>query len=129
MEAPSRPFVAPRAVSRGRPHPLGATWDGSGVNFALYSERAERVELCLFEPKGRREIERIELPERTDHVWHCYLPEARPGQIYAYRVHGPAGARNTVHTPKKILASFAPTRTSPASAPHPRLSTGIFPVL
>jgi glycogen operon protein len=90
MEAPSRPFVAPRTVLRGRPYPLGATWDGSGVNFALYSERAERVELCLFEPKGRRELERLELRERTDFVWHCYLPDARPGQPYAYRVHGPA---------------------------------------
>ena len=74
---------------RGWPHPLGATWDGAGVNFALFSKHAERVQLCLFDPKGRREIERIELRDRTDFVWHCYLPEARPGLLYGYRVHGP----------------------------------------
>jgi glycogen operon protein len=89
VEAPARAVVAPRAVWRGRPHPLGATWDGAGVNFALFSKHAERVELCLFDPKGRREIERVELRERSDFVWHCYLPEARPGLLYGYRVHGP----------------------------------------
>ena len=89
MEAPARSIVAPSAVWRGRPHPLGATWDGQGVNFALFSEHAERVELCLFDPRGRREIERIELVERSGFVWHCYLPEARPGLLYGYRVHGP----------------------------------------
>jgi len=77
------------AVWPGRPYPRGATWDGQGVNFALFSEHAERVELCLFNPSGRREGQRIELRERTDHVWHCYLPEARPGLVYGYRVHGP----------------------------------------
>jgi glycogen operon protein len=76
-------------VWRGRPYPLGATWDGAGVNFALFSKHAERVELCLFDPKGRREIERVEVRDRTDFVWHCYLPEARPGLLYGYRVHGP----------------------------------------
>jgi isoamylase len=89
VEAPVRALAAPRIVWRGRPNPLGATWDGSGVNFALYSEHAERVELCLFDAKGRRETERIALRERTGFVWHCYLPEARPGQLYAYRVYGP----------------------------------------
>ena len=89
MEAPVRAFVAPRAARRGRPYPLGATWDGSGVNFALYSEHAERVELCVFEAKGRREIERVQLAERTGFVWHCYLEDARPGLVYAYRVDGP----------------------------------------
>jgi isoamylase len=73
----------------GTPYPLGATWDGEGVNFALFSEHAERVELCLFEESGREEIKRIELPEQTDQVWHCYLPDARPGQLYGYRVYGP----------------------------------------
>ena len=77
------------AVWPGAPYPLGATWDGEGVNFALFSENATKVELCLFEPVGRREAQRIVLTERTDMVWHCYLPEARPGLIYAYRVHGP----------------------------------------
>jgi glycogen operon protein len=72
----------------GRPYPLGATWDGEGVNFALFSEHAEGVELCLFDPKGRRQVERLPLREQTDQVWHCYLPEARPGLLYGYRVHG-----------------------------------------
>ncbi|WP_303904314.1 glycogen debranching protein GlgX [Thiohalomonas denitrificans] len=77
------------AVWRGHPYPLGATWDGEGVNFALFSEHAEKVQLCLFDPKGRREIQRVDLPWQTDQVWHCYLPEVRPGQLYGYRVHGP----------------------------------------
>ncbi|MGH8686295.1 MAG: glycogen debranching protein GlgX, partial [Burkholderiales bacterium] len=76
------------AVWRGAPAPLGATWDGEGVNFALFSEHAERVELCLFDEGGRRERQRIEVRERTDNVWHCYLPEARPSLPYGYRVHG-----------------------------------------
>jgi glycogen operon protein len=89
VEAPARALVTPRAVWRGRPYPLGATWDGAGVNFALFSKHAERVELCLLDPRGRREIERVVLRERTDFIWHCYLPEARPGLLYGYRVHGP----------------------------------------
>lgn len=80
----AKPIVWP-----GKPYPLGATWDGEGVNFSLFSEHAEKVELCLFDPTGRREIHRITLPEQTDQVWHCYLPEARPGQLYGYRVYGP----------------------------------------
>jgi len=77
------------AVWPGDPNPRGATWDGEGVNFSLFSAAAERVELCLFEPNGRHELQRIQLRERTDEVWHCYLPEVRPGQLYGYRVHGP----------------------------------------
>ena len=73
----------------GTAYPLGATWDGCGVNFALFSENAERVELCLFDPSGERELERLPLPEQTDRVWHGYLPDARPGLLYGYRVHGP----------------------------------------
>lgn len=74
----------------GRPSPLGAVWDGAGVNFALASEHATKVELCLFDsPAAKNESARITLPERTHHVWHGYLPEARPGQVYGYRVHGP----------------------------------------
>jgi isoamylase len=72
----------------GKPYPLGATWDGEGVNFALFSERAEKVELCLFDPSGRRETYRVFMPEYTDQVWHCYSPEARPGFLYGYRVYG-----------------------------------------
>jgi isoamylase len=89
VEQRSFPAAARSSVGRGRPYPLGPTWDGVGVNFALYSEHAERVELCLFDPGGRRELERIELAEHTGHVWHVYLPQARPGQRYGYRVHGP----------------------------------------
>ncbi|GAB4479785.1 MAG: glycogen debranching protein GlgX [Burkholderiaceae bacterium] len=77
------------AVWPGRPFPRGATWDGEGVNFALFSEHAERVELCIFDPAGRRELQRVPLRERTHDVWHGYLPEARPGMLYGYRVHGP----------------------------------------
>jgi glycogen operon protein len=80
--------VRPR-VEAGLPYPLGATWDGTGVNFALFSANAEKVELCAFDPRGRREIARIVLPEYTDEVWHGYLPEARPGMLYGYRVYGP----------------------------------------
>jgi isoamylase len=76
-------------VLPGHPFPLGATWDGTGVNFALFSANATKVELCLFDPTGRREIDRIELSEYTDEVWHGYLPDIRPGQLYGYRVHGP----------------------------------------
>ena len=77
------------AIWPGTPFPRGANWDGEGVNFALYSENAERVELCLFDAKGKKEIQRIELCEQTDLIWHCYLPEARPGLLYGYRVYGP----------------------------------------
>jgi isoamylase len=80
----TKPVVWP-----GRPYPLGATWDGEGVNFSIFSEHAEKVELCLFDAKGRRELHRIPLPEQTDQVWHGYLPEARPGLLYGYRVFGP----------------------------------------
>jgi isoamylase len=74
----------------GRPYPLGATWDGTGVNFAIFSEQATGVELCLFrEPDDTAEAAKIPLTERTDQVWHCYLPDARPGQYYGFRVHGP----------------------------------------
>jgi len=76
-------------VKPGRPYPLGANWDGRGVNFALFSANAERVELCLFEPRGRKEIGRLFLPECSNGVWHGYLPEVGPGQRYGYRVHGP----------------------------------------
>jgi isoamylase len=78
----------------GRPYPLGGNWDGSGVNFALFSAHAEAVDLCLFDPLGAREVRRLRLPEYTDQVWHGYLPEARPGLLYGYRVHGPYEPRH-----------------------------------
>lgn len=77
------------AVLPGRPYPLGATWDGSGVNFALFSAHAEKVELCIFDSRGARELRRVVLPEYTDQVWHGYLPEAGRGMLYGYRVYGP----------------------------------------
>ncbi len=75
----------------GRPYPLGATWDGSGTNFALYSENATKVELCLFDSAEAATGNGTQscLPENTDMVWHGYLPDVLPGQIYGYRVHGP----------------------------------------
>ncbi len=74
----------------GTPYPLGATWDGVGVNFAIFSEHATRVELCLFEsPEDEVESVTIPLAEHTDMVWHGYLPDVRPGQLYGYRIHGP----------------------------------------
>ncbi len=73
----------------GVPSPLGATPDGRGVNFALFSSHATSVELCLFEPSGHRETTRLPLPRRTDSVWHGYAEGIRPGQLYGYRVHGP----------------------------------------
>ncbi len=81
-------MASPR-VWPGNPYPLGATWDGRGVNFALFSAHAEKVELCLFDRAGLQEEARIELPEYTDEVWHGYLPEARPDLLYGYRVYGP----------------------------------------
>src|SRR6516225_4589716 len=68
---------------------LGASWDGRGTNFALFSANAQKIELCLFDSQGRRELERIELPERTEDVWHGYLNDISPGQLYGYRVYGP----------------------------------------
>lgn len=92
------------AIREGRPHPLGATWDGFGVNFALFSAHATKVELCLFDNEGNKEIARYELPEYTDEIWHGYIPDARPGTVYGYRVHGPyepdAGHR---FNPNKLL--------------------------
>jgi isoamylase len=77
------------AVQEGLPHPRGATWQGKGVNFALFSAHATRVELCLFDETGERETARIDLPEYTDEIWHGYVPDVHPGAIYGYRVHGP----------------------------------------
>jgi isoamylase len=96
-------------IWHGKPYPLGATWDGNGVNFALFSEHAEKVELCLFDAKGLHEIQRIPVWEQTDLIWHCYLPEARPGRLYGYRVYGPyvpiQGGRFNPH--KLLLDPYA----------------------
>jgi isoamylase len=89
----------------GRPYPLGATWDGGGVNFAVFSQHASAVELCLFDaPEVDQESHRVELPEQTDMAWHGYLPDVQPGQLYGYRVHGPyEPAQGHRFNPNKIL--------------------------
>ncbi|HTE38981.1 MAG TPA: glycogen debranching protein GlgX [Reyranella sp.] len=79
----------PDRLQAGSSSPLGATFDGLGINFAVFSANAHQIELCLFDPAGRREVTRLTLPECTDEIWHGYLPGARPGLIYGYRAHGP----------------------------------------
>jgi isoamylase len=90
----------------GRSYPLGATWDGSGVNFAVFSENAQAVELCLFD--GDRET-RVPVTEQSEHVWHVYLPEARPGLRYGYRMHGPwdPAAGHRFNAAKLLLDPYA----------------------
>ena len=89
----------------GRPYPLGASWDGQGVNFAIFSEHATGVELCLFNHQDdAEEAFKIPLRERTDQVFHCYLPDVRPGQFYGYRVDGPYDPQNgNRFNPAKLL--------------------------
>ena len=81
------PLSADR-LQPGSPYPLGATFDGLGINFAVYSANADGIELCLFDPAGKRELKRFWLPECTDEVWHGYLPDVEPGLLYGYRAHG-----------------------------------------
>ena len=76
-------------LREGLPHPRGASWDGKGTNFALFSANATKVEVCIFDDRGEQELHRIELPEYTNQIWHGYLPDVDPGTIYGYRVHGP----------------------------------------
>jgi glycogen operon protein len=91
-------------IDDGSPLPLGATWDGKGVNFALFSAHATAVDLCLFDPSGRREVQRIRLPRRTDQIWHVYVQGVRPGQLYGYRVDGPyEPMRGHRFNPRKLL--------------------------
>jgi len=94
----------------GNPYPLGAIWDGAGVNFSLFSENASKVELCLFD--GAKEM-RIAMSEQTHQVWHLYLPEARPGQLYGYRVHGPYEPRegHRFNPAKLLLDPYAKAMT------------------
>ena len=102
MSFPTRSLPSQLA---GEPYPLGATWDGQGVNFALFSENASAVDLCLFDNEyGTTEVTRVRMPEQTDNVWHVYLPEARPGLMYGYRVYGPYDpARGERFNPNKLL--------------------------
>ena len=94
-----------RKVKPGRPYPLGATWDGRGVNFAVYSERATAIEVCLFDASDmQRERERIRLRELTGHIRHVYVPDIGPGQVYGYRVEGPYEPnRGLRFNPSKLL--------------------------
>jgi isoamylase len=97
-------------VRPGKPYPLGATWDGSGVNFALFSEHATKVELCLFESaRTNQSPTTILLKEHTDRVWHGYVPGTSPGQVYGYRVHGPyePGAGHRFNPSKVLLDPYA----------------------
>src|SRR5947209_19712893 len=91
-------------LREGLPHPRGATWDGKGTNFAVFSAKATKIEVCIFDETGQKEVERIALPEYTDEVWHGYLPDVTPGTIYGLRAHGPyepeAGHR---FNPNKLL--------------------------
>jgi glycogen operon protein len=92
----------------GSPFPLGATWDRKGVNFALFSENAEKVELCLFQGEnGEREIAQIEMPEQDNQIWHVYLPGLRPGQMYSYRVHSDVGPRRPALLQPPALDPYA----------------------
>src|SRR5665213_1169312 len=103
----ARPLTMPAfadALEAGHPYPLGATWDGIGVNFAVFSGHAEAIDLCIFDSSGRREIARMRLPEWTDEVWHGYLPGAQSGLLYGFRAHGPyEPARGMRFNPHKLL--------------------------
>src|SRR4051812_47577065 len=93
----------PRTILPGKPYPQGSTWDGTGVNFALYSENATAVELCLFE-KADSEPELLQLRECTGFVWHGYIPGLKMGQLYGYRVSGPYEPdRGLRFNPAKLL--------------------------
>jgi isoamylase len=105
----------PDRLLPGLPYPLGATVDGLGVNFAVFSANASSIELCLFDPNGRKELARLPLPECTDEVWHGYLPEAEAGLVYGYRAHGPYepqhGHRFNAH--KLLLDPYAKRLNAP----------------
>jgi len=87
--ATAAPVPARLHLEHGSPDPLGAHWDGRGVNFALFSRHGERVELCVFDAGGEHEVARLPMPARTGDIWHGRLPEAGPGLLYGYRVFGP----------------------------------------
>ncbi|HTJ96669.1 MAG TPA: glycogen debranching protein GlgX, partial [Rhodocyclaceae bacterium] len=94
----------PDKLLAGQPYPIGATHDGLGVNFAVFSANAHKIELCLFDPRGRKEIARLALPECTNEIWHGYLPNALPGLLYGYRAHGPyEPERGHRFNPNKLL--------------------------
>ncbi|KGD86897.1 glycogen debranching protein [Achromobacter sp. RTa] len=102
-------------IQSGQPYPLGATSDGLGVNFAVFSANATRIELCLFDARARKELRRFDLPECTDEIWHGYLPDAHPGLVYGYRAHGPYDPRNghRFNPHKLLLDPYARQLTGP----------------
>ncbi|CAB3743102.1 Glycogen debranching enzyme [Achromobacter denitrificans] len=102
-------------IQGGQPYPLGAVSDGLGVNFAVFSANATRIELCLFDARGRKELRRFTLPECTDEIWHGYLPDAHPGLVYGYRAHGPHDPRNghRFNAHKLLLDPYARQLTGP----------------
>ncbi|MGP1615089.1 MAG: glycogen debranching protein GlgX, partial [Pollutimonas bauzanensis] len=111
----------PDRLDAGLPYPLGAHSDGLGVNFAVFSANASKIELCIFDQGGRRELRRFALPECTDEVWHGYLPNVGPGLLYGYRAYGPYDPRNGHRfNPQKLLIDpyarklFGPVRWSDA---------------
>ncbi len=91
----------------GSPFPLGATWDGHGTNFSLFTECAEGVELCLYDEDGAET--RIRVAERTAFNWHCYVPGVQPGHRYGWRVHGPfdPGAGHRFDASKRLIDPYA----------------------
>jgi isoamylase len=98
------PSVLKNRVREGLPYPRGATWDGKGVNFSLFSASATKVEVCIFDETGATERERIELPEFTSEIWHGWVPDLGPGTVYGYRVHGPyAPDEGHRFNPNKLL--------------------------
>ncbi|HLY06777.1 MAG TPA: glycogen debranching protein GlgX [Rhizomicrobium sp.] len=96
--------LLPARLDAGLPYPLGATWDGMGVNFAVFSAGATRMQLCLFDDAGRREVARLDMREKSVDVWHGYLPQAQPGLVYGFRAHGPYEPHNGHRfNPNKLL--------------------------
>ncbi|HLU14259.1 MAG TPA: glycogen debranching protein GlgX [Burkholderiaceae bacterium] len=96
--------LLPATMTAGLPYPLGAHSDGLGVNFAVFSAHAQRIDVCIFDERGRKELRRYTLPECTDEVWHGYLPDARPGLVYGLRAHGPYDPKNGHRfNPHKLL--------------------------
>jgi isoamylase len=91
-------------ISAGLPYPLGASWDGDGVNFAVFSANSSRIELCLFSADGRKEIERVDFAEREGDIWHMHLAGLTPGVLYGFRAHGPyAPEEGHRFNPNKLL--------------------------
>ena len=104
--------MRPIKVWLGTPYPLGATWLGEGVNFSVFSESATGVDLCLFESIDTPEEQiRIRMTEHTDQVWHVFLPDVRPGQLYGYRVYGPYAPDRGM----RFNASISPLMLPPSS--------------